>query len=149
METNNNKAVVGCIREMGIALGKKIEDMFRNGECDHLTLEQMAEYTASIMPPQEEVTSTEAAKILRISLSRFYQLIDAGLITPPRKLRGSKARLYSVDALKEDMVKFNAMNRHERGLLIRIGQAKKVRKPRKKSNKTNKNDKRTDSIQNN
>lgn len=134
---------------MGIALAKKIEDMFRNGECDHLTLEKMAEYTASIMPPQEEVTSTEAAKVLRISLSRFYQLVDAGFITPPRKIRGSKARLYNVDALKEDMMKFNAMNKHERNLLIRIGQAKKVRKPRNKSVKTKDNDKRRDSIKNN
>lgn len=144
MEINNNKVMVACVKEMGIALAKKIESMFRNGECDHLTLEKMAEYSASIMPPQEEVTSTEAAKVLGVSLSRFYQLVDAGLITPPRKIRGSKARLYNVDALKEDMVKFNAMSKHELNLLIRIGQAKKVRKPRKKNN-----DQRRNSIKDN
>lgn len=72
--------------------------MVDDGDCDGITNEELEKISIIIHPPKW-VGREDAAKYLGVSLNRFYELRDQGIIKMPRKVRGQKEKLYNTSDL--------------------------------------------------
>ena len=82
------------------ALLQKAIEMVDNGECDHITPEELAVLSEIIHRPQT-MGREDAARFLGISLNKFHELRDCGIIPEPRKVKGQKEKLYYMCDLKK------------------------------------------------
>lgn len=74
--------------------------MIDNHEFEDLTIEDLEEISTIIHRP-EAMGREEAAKFLGVSLSKFYELRDKGLIPEPRKRKGFKEKAYYTSDLRK------------------------------------------------
>lgn len=79
---------------------KEIEGMIDRGDCDGITEDQLEEISILVHQP-ECVGREDAARMLGVSLNRFYELRDAGIVPMPKKIRGRKEKMYSVYDIKK------------------------------------------------
>lgn len=83
------------------ALKKLLEkaiEMIDDGEFDDITCEDLEQISIIIHNPQT-MGREEAAKYLGISLNKFHELRDQGLIPEPRKRKGFKEKEYYLSDL--------------------------------------------------
>lgn len=85
------------------ALLFKALDMIDSGDCDDITNDELDQISAIIHRP-ENLGREAAAKYLGISLNRFHELRDLGIIPMPIKVKGQKEKLYSVCELKKCII---------------------------------------------
>ena len=78
----------------------KVLEMIDDGECDGITAEELTMLTEIIHRPVS-VGREDAAKYLGLSLNRFHELRDQGVIPEPRKVKGQKEKLYYTSDLKK------------------------------------------------
>jgi len=90
---------MAALKEIIRRLIKEVECMVENDECD-LTPDQIEEIALIVHEPHF-VGRECAAEFLGVSLNRFYELRDAGIIPMPRKVRGQKEKLYSMYELRK------------------------------------------------
>ena len=76
----------------------KALEMFRDGECDHITSEEI-ELISNIINKPKTLGREAAAKHLGICLNRFHELINEGVIPKPRKVQGFKEKQYYLSDL--------------------------------------------------
>lgn len=76
----NDEATVKIVRSAGIAIAEKIRQMFESGECDDLSMEDLNTWRESLVP-EKEVSVQEAAKLVGMSVGKFYKYLDAGLFS--------------------------------------------------------------------
>lgn len=74
--------------------------MIDNGEFEDLTNEELEQISILIHRP-EVLGREEAAKFLGISLNRFHELRNLGVIPPPRKRKGFKEMAYYMSDLRK------------------------------------------------
>ena len=67
--------------------------MIEEGEFDDLTTEQLEDISIIIHKPMT-MGREDAAKFLGLSLNRFHELRDKGIIPLPRSVKGQKEKLY-------------------------------------------------------
>lgn len=67
--------------------------MIDNGDFEDLTIEDFEKISTLIHRP-ETLGREEAAKFLGVSMSKFYELRDKGIIPQPRKVKGLKEKVY-------------------------------------------------------
>ena len=79
---------------------KKALEMLDNGECDHITPQEL-EILSGIVNKLRCLNLTEAYKYLGVSRTRFYELRDMGIVKEPTCRAGSKEKMYSVKMLDE------------------------------------------------
>ena len=82
-------------------------EMIDNGECDGITPEEVEMLSEIIHRPQS-MGREDAAKYLGLSLNRFHELRDCGVIPDPRKRRGFKEKEYfkcDLDKAKEYLLR--------------------------------------------
>lgn len=123
----NDEATVKIVRSAGIAIAEKIKKMFEDGECDDLSLRDLNSWRESIVP-QKEVSIQEAAKLVDMSVGKFYKYLDAGLFSRPRKIKGSKELKYNVRKLYEELDAIKQKDQDELKYKLRIGIFQKKRK---------------------
>lgn len=82
--------------------------MIDSGECDHITAEQLAMISEIVHAPQS-MGREDAAKYLGVSLNRFHELRDQGVIPPARSRKGFKEKEYFVCDLKKAKEKLEKM----------------------------------------
>lgn len=82
--------------------------MVDDGECDHITPEELEQIAAIIHRPQY-LGREDAARYLKVSLNRFHELRDSGLIKEPKKVAGQKEKLYSMCDLKKSKKDLESM----------------------------------------
>jgi len=90
---------MAALKEIIKHLIREVEQMVDNDKCN-LTPDQIEEIALIVHEP-EFVGREEAARMLGVSLNRFYELRDQGIIPMPRKVRGQKEKLYSVYELNK------------------------------------------------
>lgn len=90
---------MAALKEIIKQLIHEVEQMVDSGECD-LNPDQIEEIALIVHEPKF-VGREEAAKFLGVSLNRFYELRDQGIIPMPKKVRGQKEKLYSVYELRK------------------------------------------------
>jgi len=81
----------------------KALEMIDSGECDSITDDEIEQISAIIHRP-EYLGREAAAKHLHVSLNRFHELRDSGIIPMPKKVVGQKEKLYSVCELKKCVI---------------------------------------------
>ena len=79
---------------------KKALEMLDNGECEHITPQEL-EMLSGIVNKPKCLNLTEAYKYLGISRTRFYEFRDDGVIEEPTCRAGSKEKMYSIKMLDE------------------------------------------------
>lgn len=79
---------------------EKAIEMLDDGDCDHITSEELEMLSAIINKPKC-LNLTEAYRYLGISRTRFYELREAGIIKEPTCRAGSKEKMYSAKMLDE------------------------------------------------
>ena len=90
------------------ALLLKAVEMIDEGECGHITAEEFAIISEIIHAPKS-CGREDAAKYLGVSLNRFHELRDDGVILPARKRRGFKELEYFMVDLKKAKEKLEKM----------------------------------------
>jgi len=90
---------MAALKEIIKQLIREVEQMVDNGECD-LNPDQIEEIALIVHEPRF-VGREEAARMLGVSLNKFHELRDQGVIPIPRKVRGQKEKLYSVYELRK------------------------------------------------
>ena len=98
----SEKILTEGLREGAAVVCDKIKEMFLNGECDHLTADDL-ETWMKLSSPAKFFTGEEAIKYTGLGNSKFYDYRKAGLIAPPEKIRGYPKPLYSRSALDNDL----------------------------------------------
>lgn len=76
--------------------------MIEEGEFDDITTEQLEEISIIIHRPIT-VGREDAAKFLGLSLNRFHELRDEGVIQLPRCVKGQKEKLYYMSDLRKSL----------------------------------------------
>lgn len=79
---------------------EKVIEMIDNGEFIELSEKDLENISIIIHNPIT-VGREEAAKFLGISLNRFHELRDEGIIPEPRKRKGFKEKEYYLSDLKK------------------------------------------------
>ena len=79
---------------------EEILAMIEDHEFEDLSPEDLEEISMIIHRP-ETVGREEAARFLGVSLSKFYELRERGLIPEPRKRKGFKERAYYMSDLRK------------------------------------------------
>ena len=74
--------------------------MIDDGECPELS-QQDLDALSSIIHQPRTYGREAAAQFLKISLKRFHDLRNAGIIRDPRKVKGLKEKQYYLSDLKE------------------------------------------------
>ncbi len=74
--------------------------MIDEGECGHITTEEFAIISDIIHAPRS-CGREDAAKYLGVSLNRFHELRDQGIIPEPRPRKGFKEKEYFMCDLKK------------------------------------------------
>ena len=82
---------------------EEVRQMIDRGDCDDITEDQLEEISILIHQP-EYVGRECAAQMLGVSLNRFYELRDQGIIPMPRKCKGHKEKMYSVYELRKVVI---------------------------------------------
>ena len=78
----------------------KALEMVEAGDCDHISPDDV-EKLSILIHPVETVGREHAAKFLGVSLNRFHELRDEGIIKPPRVVAGLKEKQYYMSDLKK------------------------------------------------
>jgi hypothetical protein len=74
--------------------------MIENNECEDLTNEELEQISILIHRPTT-MGREDAAKFMGVSLTRFHELKDYGIIPEPRKVKGFREKSYYVSDLKK------------------------------------------------
>lgn len=74
-------------------------NLCREGKCDHITEEELIILSEIIHKP-ETMGREDAAKYLGLSLNKFHEFRDAGIIPEPRKRKGFKEKEYYTSDLR-------------------------------------------------
>lgn len=74
------------LRKSGAAVCDKIKAMFLNGECDHLTANDLETWT-QLANPAKYYTGEEAVSYLNVTSKRFYEYRRAKLVPDPVKIK--------------------------------------------------------------
>src|ERR1035437_8396580 len=74
--------------------------MLENNACDDLSDEEVEQISILIHRPTT-MGRDDAAKFMHVSLCRFHELRDLGVIQEPRKVRGQKEKLYYTSDLSK------------------------------------------------
>ena len=82
--------------------------MCRSGNCDNITPQELEMLSEMIHKP-ETVGREDAAKFLGVSLTKFHELKDSGVIKEPRKRKGFKEKEYYLSDLRKslEIIKLN------------------------------------------
>jgi len=78
----------------------EIDKMIDNGECDDFSQEDL-ELLAALLRPPTTMGRDAAAKFLGLSLNKFHEYRDAGLIPAPRPRKGFKEKEYYTSDLRK------------------------------------------------
>lgn len=78
----------------------QILKMLENNECEDLSDEELEQISILIHRPTT-MGREDAAKFMGISLCRFHELRDLGIIPSPRKVKGQKEKLYYTSDLSK------------------------------------------------
>lgn len=109
------------LRKSGAAVCDKIKSMFLNGECDHLTVNDLDTWM-QLANPEKYYTGEEAVSYMNVSTTKFYAWKKAGLIPEPVKIKGFPKPLYT-RAMLDDAIK-NISGMSEKEIRIRVLSAK-------------------------
>lgn len=93
---------MAALKEIIKQLIREVEQMIDNGECD-LSPDQIEEIALIVHEPKF-YGREDAAKFLGVSLNKFHELRDHGIIPMPRKVRGQKEKLYNVYELRKVVI---------------------------------------------
>jgi len=74
--------------------------MIENNECEDLTNEELEQISILIHRPTT-MGREDAAKFMGVSLNKFHELKDMGIISEPRKRKGFKEKEYYLSDLKK------------------------------------------------
>ena len=89
--------VVLNVRDRLKSLLQVLSNMIDSGQCDNCTDANIEEIISMIEP--KTMGRESAAKFLGISLNRFHELRDLGVIPEPRCRKGFKEKEYRIDDL--------------------------------------------------
>lgn len=103
-----NTILTETLRNSGAAVCDKIKQMFLNGECDHLTANDL-EVWMQLSNPAKYYTGSEAMRYMGMSQTKFYQCRKAGLIGDPVKLKQFNKPLYSKAVLDKALETLSGM----------------------------------------
>lgn len=78
----------------------KAIEMIDNGECNHITSEELITISEIIHRPQT-MGREDAAKYLGVSLNRLHELRELGILKSPRKIKGFKEKAYYISDLNK------------------------------------------------
>lgn len=104
----NNSILTETLRKSGAAVCDKIKQMFLNGECDHLTANDL-ETWMKLANPEKYYTGSEAVRYMGMSQTKFYQCRKAGLIGDPVKIKQFNKPLYSKAVLDKALETLSGM----------------------------------------
>ena len=88
----------------------KALEMCRNGDCDHITPEEL-EVLSNIVNKPITMGREDAAKHLGISLNRLHELRELGVLKSPRKRRGFKEKEYYLSDLNKCLEELKLHNK--------------------------------------
>lgn len=108
----SEKILTKEFREGAAKVCEKIRQMFLDGDCDHLTADDL-ETWMKLSSPAKFFTGEEAVNYSRLGNSRFYDYRRAGLIRDPEKIRGYPKPLYSRTALDDDLEHIASLSEKE------------------------------------
>lgn len=74
--------------------------MIENNECEDLTDEELEKISILIHKPIT-MGREDAAKFMGVSLNKFHELKDYGIIPEPRKVKGFREKAYYLSDLKK------------------------------------------------
>ena len=74
--------------------------MLKNNECEDLSDDELEQISILIHRPTT-MGREDAAKFIGVSLCRFHELRDIGIIPEPRKIKGQKEKLYYASGLSK------------------------------------------------
>jgi len=74
--------------------------MLENNECEDLSDDELEQISILIHRPTT-MGREDAAKFIGVSLCRFHELRDLGVILEPRKVKGQKEKLYYTSDLSK------------------------------------------------
>lgn len=78
----------------------QILKMLENNECEDLSDDELEQISILIHRPTT-MGRENAAKFIGVSLCRFHELRDLGIIPAPRKVKGQKEKLYYASDLSK------------------------------------------------
>lgn len=104
----NNSILTETLRKSGAAVCDKIKQMFLNGECDHLTANDL-ETWMQLSNPAKYYAGYEAMRYMGMSQTKFYQCRKAGIIGDPVKLKQFNKPLYSKAVLDKALETLSGM----------------------------------------
>ena len=90
---------MGILRKLAFEVIRMIDA----GEFNTDITDSEIELISAIIHRPLTVGREEAAKYIGVSLSRFHELKDFGIIAEPRKVRGFKEKAYYVSDLKKSL----------------------------------------------
>ena len=93
------------LKQLAQKMVKELECLIDNDELD-LNPDQLEEIALIIHEPKF-LGREEAAKFLGVSLNKFHELRDQGIVPLPMKTKGQKEKLYSVYELRKTMNKLS------------------------------------------
>jgi len=76
--------------------------MIENNECEDLTNEELEQISILIHRPTT-MGREDAAKFMGVSLNKFHELKNIGIIKEPRKIKGQKEKIYYLSDLKKSL----------------------------------------------
>ena len=91
---------MGLLRKLALEVIRMIDE----GEFNTDITDSELELISAIIHRPLTVGREEAAKYIGVSLSRFHELKDFGIIAEPRKVRGFKEKAYYVSDLKKALL---------------------------------------------
>lgn len=116
----SKEILTNTLRISGAAVCDKIKEMFLNGECDHLTANDLETWT-QLSQPAKYYTGEEAIDYLNVSTTKFYDLRKARLIPDPIKIKGYPKPLYSKVMLDDAIKQITSMSDKEIRKRIQMG----------------------------
>lgn len=112
------------LRKSGAVVCDKIKAMFLNGECDHLTVNDLDTWM-QLANPVKYYTGEEAVSYMNVSTTKFYAWKKAGLIPEPVKIKGFPKPLYTKVMLDDAIRNISGMDEKEIRIRVLSAKAKK------------------------